>query len=245
MNYHHTTTGIFRSRPNRFLAQVEIGGKTELCHVKNTGRLGELLLPGTPAVLDRHEPGKRKTNYSLIAVRKEGQWVNIDSQAPNAAAAEWLSGSPLGFPVTLLRREQTFGDSRFDFYLEGEGGQKAFLEVKGVTLEVNGIARFPDAPTERGVKHIRHLIEAREAGYLAYLLFVIQMKGVTAWGRALSFWRGTAVCGSREWRSTLRWPAVWAPAALPCDKCPFYLEKYGLSRTLTRVYPDVMIISNS
>lgn len=181
MNYCHTTTGIFRSRPNRFLAQAEIGGKTELCHVKNTGRLGELLLPGTPVVLERHEPGKRKTKYSLIAVRKEGQWVNIDSQAPNAAAAEWLSGSPLGFPVTFLRREQKFGDSRFDFYLESEDGQKAFLEVKGVTLEENGIARFPDAPTERGVRHIRHLIEAREAGYLAYLLFVIQMKGVIAW----------------------------------------------------------------
>lgn len=181
MEYVHTVQGIFLSRPNRFLAQVKIHGQEELCHVKNTGRLGELLLPGASVILEEHEPGKRKTRYSLIAVQKSGQWVNIDSQAPNGAAAEWLAKSPLGFPITLLKREQRFGDSRFDFYLEGTHKEKAFMEVKGVTLVEEGIAYFPDAPTERGVKHIQHLIRAKEAGYQAYLLFVIQRKGVLAW----------------------------------------------------------------
>ncbi|WP_434311861.1 DNA/RNA nuclease SfsA [Hominifimenecus sp. rT4P-3] len=181
MQYVRTVEGIFLSRPNRFLAQVNIQGQEECCHVKNTGRLGELLLPGAPVILEEHEPGKRKTRYSLIAVWKSGQWINIDSQAPNAAAAEWLAESPLGFPITLLKREQRFEESRFDFHLEGAHGEKAFVEVKGVTLVEDGVAYFPDAPTERGVKHIQHLIRAKEAGYQAYLLFVIQRKGVLAW----------------------------------------------------------------
>lgn len=181
MEYGDTVEGIFQARPNRFLARVEVEGQEELCHVKNTGRCRELLTPGVRVVLERHPPGKRKTRFSLIGVEKQGRWVNVDSQAPNQAAEEWLRTSPLGWPVARNWREVFFGDSRFDFYLEGEQGEQAFLEVKGVTLEVNGVARFPDAPTERGVRHIHHLMKAREEGYMAYLLFVIQMKGVERW----------------------------------------------------------------
>ena len=181
MEYAETAEGIFWERPNRFVAWVEVEGRRELCHVKNTGRCRELLVPGTPVMLEKHPPGKRKTRFSLIMANKGGRWINMDSQAPNQAAAEWLAGSPLGWPVTRIRRETFFEGSRFDFYLEGEGGRRAFLEVKGVTLEEHGIARFPDAPTERGVRHVRHLIHAREIGYEAYLLLVIQMKGVTVW----------------------------------------------------------------
>ncbi len=181
MEYQNTVEGIFRERPNRFLARVEVEGSEEFCHVKNTGRCRELLQPGVRVILERHPPGRRKTRFSLVTVEKQGRWVNIDSQAPNVAAEEWLWTSPLGWPVRLVRRETFFEDSRFDFYLEGEGERRAFLEVKGVTLEEGGVARFPDAPTERGVRHVHHLIRAVEAGYEAYLLFVIQMKGVVRW----------------------------------------------------------------
>ena len=181
MEYGQIKEGIFRERPNRFLAWVEVDGCRELCHVKNTGRCRELLIPGVRVILECHPPGKRKTRFSLVAVEKQGRLVNMDSQAPNQAAEERLRTSPLGWPVSKIQREVFLEGSRLDFYLEGTEGQKAYLEVKGVTLEENGVARFPDAPTERGVRHLGHLIRAKEAGYEAYLLLVIQMKGVYVW----------------------------------------------------------------
>ena len=184
MKYEEMYRGIFRGRPNRFLADVELEGKTERCHVKNTGRLRELLLPGTPVWLQKSDKAERKTKYSLIAVEKRTRdggsaIVNIDSQAPNEAAAQWVQQGAGGLfrQVELVKREKRFGNSRFDLYIEADG-RRAFVEVKGVTLDVEGTARFPDAPTERGIKHIEELVEARKAGYDAYLLFVIQMKGI-------------------------------------------------------------------
>lgn len=190
MKYESVVTGIFVSRPNRFIAHVLTGGRQVVAHVKNTGRCRELLIPGVRVVLQYHpEAAKkgRKTEYDLICVYKDGLLINMDSQAPNQAAWEWMMEkppllSPYGRPAEV-RREVTHGDSRFDlsFTLEGEqGGRQAFMEVKGVTLEENGIVRFPDAPTERGVKHLKGLIRAKEEGYEAFVLFVIQMKGVSA-----------------------------------------------------------------
>ncbi len=171
----------FISRPNRFIALAEVNGKTETVHVKNTGRCKELLLPGATVYLSVAENPARKTPYDLIAVDKilpDGRTVtiNMDSQAPNAIAAEWLPVSGL-FPKTAaIRREVTHGDSRFDFCIQ-DGEITAYLEVKGCTLEQDGVALFPDAPTERGVKHIRELISLAKDGHPAYILFIIQMKG--------------------------------------------------------------------
>lgn len=170
--------GIFINRPNRFLAFVRSEGKIVKCHVKNTGRLGELLKEGTMVYIQHHNDPKRKTEYSLIHVKKGNQLVNIDSQAPNKIVGEWLASGGMGNKFTIIKPEKKFGDSRFDFYLERDG-KKAYMEVKGVTLEIDGTAKFPDAPTERGVKHIRELIEAVKKGYDAYIVFVIQLKGVT------------------------------------------------------------------
>lgn len=181
MKYKKVITGKFISRPNRFIAYVDIEGKTETVHVKNTGRCKELLLPKCKVYLEVSSNPARKTKYDLIAVEKmrDGSplLINMDSQAPNAAAEEWLKKGTLFSSSAVIRREVTHGASRFDFYVE-DGERKAFLEVKGVTLEENGVAMFPDAPTERGVKHICELAECVKQGYEAYLLFVVQMKDV-------------------------------------------------------------------
>ncbi len=178
MRYRQIEQAEFIDRPNRFIANIKIHGVVEKCHVKNTGRCRELLIPGVTIYVEVHSDSKRKTKYSLIAVEKGNRLINMDSQAPNKVVKEWLTEkAPLG-QVTFLKPEKTYGDSRFDFYVE-MGERKAFMEVKGVTLEEDGIVRFPDAPTERGIKHIMELIEAKKNGYEAYLMFVIQMKGVT------------------------------------------------------------------
>ena len=177
MRYANVTEAVFLRRPNRFIAEVEINGKTETVHVKNTGRCRELLIPGARVWLTESKNPARKTKYDLIAVRKGDMLVNLDSQIPNSAAAEWIQKGGLFSDLTSLRREVKYGDSRFDLYLE-HGGKRAFVEVKGVTLEQDGVARFPDAPTERGVKHVEELIRCLDDGYEAYLLFVIQMQGV-------------------------------------------------------------------
>ena len=174
----------FISRPNRFIALVEVNGRTETVHVKNTGRCRELLVPGATAYLAAAESPARKTPYDLIAVDKvlpDGRTVtvNMDSQAPNAIAAEWLPHSGLFPESAAIRREVTHGDSRFDFCIR-DGDSTAYLEVKGCTLEQDGVALFPDAPTERGVKHIRELTSLARSGIPAYILFIIQMKGIHA-----------------------------------------------------------------
>lgn len=177
MEYAAVVSGTFRSRPNRFIAHVEVDGALEVCHVKNTGRCRELLVPGARVYLEKAQNPARKTKYDLIAVEKNGLLINMDAQAPNKVFGEWAAGKFLP-GLTAIRPEFTWGDSRFDFRLE-LGGEICFVEVKGVTLEENGHARFPDAPTERGVKHLRGLARAVEQGYRAAAFFVIQMKGVT------------------------------------------------------------------
>lgn len=178
MKYENITRGVFLKRPNRFIAEVEIGGKRETVHIKNTGRCRELLIPGSEVWLTAPGTPGRKTKYDLVAVRKEtGVLFNIDSQAANKVAGEWLAEQ--GYEKILP--EFSYGSSRIDFYLEREKGGvpvRTLMEVKGCTLEIGGIGYFPDAPTERGVKHIRELIRARAAGYEAVLAFVIQMDGV-------------------------------------------------------------------
>ncbi len=181
MRYSNVIAGRFLDRPNRFIANVSVNATTEAVHVKNTGRCRELLVPGSTVYLAPSCSPQRKTRYDLIAVDKiTGNGVitvNIDSQAPNHAAAEWLPASGL-FPAhAAIRREVTFNSSRFDFCIE-HNGQLSYLEVKGVTLECNGSALFPDAPTERGVKHINELICCAQQGFGAYILFVVQMKGI-------------------------------------------------------------------
>lgn len=174
MNYPNITPAVFAERPNRFIARVEIGGKTETVHVKNTGRCRELLLPGAEVWLTAPDSPGRKTKYDLVAVRKStGVLFNIDSQAPNAVAREWLAER--GFDKIVP--EYRFGGSRIDFYME-RGEETFLMEVKGCTLEIGGVGFFPDAPTGRGVKHLEELIRAREAGFRAALAFVIQMEGV-------------------------------------------------------------------
>ena len=176
MRYPAVKQGRFLSRPNRFIAHVDMDGKTEICHVKNTGRCRELLIPGAKVWCAKVENPNRKTAYDLIAVEKGPYLVNMDSQAPNQAVGEWLRNGGLGNAQVVLP-EQRFHDSRFDFYLERDG-KPMFLEVKGVTLEENGVCRFPDAPTQRGARHLRELTLAREQGYDAAVLFVIQMAPV-------------------------------------------------------------------
>ncbi len=174
MKYENITRGIFVDRPNRFIAHVQAEGRTETVHVKNTGRCRELLLPGAEVWLT--EPGTegRKTRYDLVSVRKSnGLLINIDSQAPNAVVKEWLERQ--GYDKVIP--EHTYGDSRIDFYLR-RGEEQTLMEVKGCTLEVDGIGYFPDAPTERGVKHLRELAKAVGEGYRAILAFAIQMPGI-------------------------------------------------------------------
>ena len=174
MKYDNITPAVFLKRPNRFIAEVEIDKRKEIVHVKNTGRCRELLIPGCEVWLT--EPGTpgRKTRYDLIAVRKStGKLFNIDSQAPNKVVKEWL----LKQGYDKIMPEYTYGNSRIDFYME-RGNEKYLMEVKGCTLEIDGVGYFPDAPTERGVKHIHELIRAKKAGYHAIIAFVIQMDGV-------------------------------------------------------------------
>lgn len=179
MRYGTVVPGRFLRRPNRFVAQVETAEGVETVHVKNTGRCRELLVPGAAVYLEKSENTNRKTAYDLIAVEKGDLLINMDAQAPNRVFAEWVAGRlPEG---TVLRREYTYGDSRLDFCVESPRGL-CLIEVKGVTLEEGGAARFPDAPTERGVRHIRELQKAAEAGLGAVLFFVVQME----WMKSLS-----------------------------------------------------------
>ena len=175
MRYENVVPARFLARPNRFVARVLLEGREETVHVKNTGRCRELLLPGAEVWLAAGEGPGRKTAWDLVAVRKEsGLLVNIDSQAPNRAAGEWLAAQELD----RVRPEFRYGDSRVDFCLE-RGGERWLLEVKGCTLEREGVGYFPDAPTERGVKHLRELARAVGEGWRCALAFVIQMEGVT------------------------------------------------------------------
>ena len=177
MTYKNIFEGKFLSRPNRFIANVEIEGKLETVHVKNTGRCRELLTTGATVYLEKSDNPLRKTKYDLVAVLKGDMLINMDSQIPNDVAYEWLKNGNLFSKNAKIRREVTHNKSRFDFYIE-DGNRKIFLEVKGCTLEQEGIAMFPDAPTERGVKHIEELIGCVNEGFEAYILFVIQMKPI-------------------------------------------------------------------
>ena len=180
MKYKNIKKAVFLERPNRFIAYADLDGERVKCHVKNTGRCRELLIPGKTVVyLEDHGEGTgRKTRYSLVKVEKNGRIINMDSQAPNQIAYDCIKSGGFKKGISYVKREQTYGNSRFDIYYECEDGTKGFMEVKGVTLEQDGIARFPDAPTERGLKHVYELIEAKNAGYEANILFVIQMKGI-------------------------------------------------------------------
>lgn len=177
MQYQNIVSGRFIDRPNRFIAHVEIDGQVQVVHVKNTGRCKELLVPGATVYLEGSDDPKRKTAWDLIAVEKGARLINMDSQAPNRVFDEWVRGGNFLPYVTQVRPEIRYGDSRFDFFIEA-GGKKHFVEVKGVTLEEDGIVRFPDAPTLRGIKHLEELIRAREEGYESWVCFVIQMSDV-------------------------------------------------------------------
>lgn len=168
--------GKFLARPNRFIAHTEIDGKTEICHVKNTGRCKELLTPGATVWCEKSQNSARKTAFDLICVQKGSRLINMDSQAPNTAVKEWLLGGGLG-NIENLKPESTFGNSRFDFSFVKDG-KPCLLEVKGVTLENDGVCAFPDAPTVRGAKHLQELTALVKEGYSAYVLFVIQMEDV-------------------------------------------------------------------
>lgn len=176
MKYGHMVAGRFLARPNRFIAHVQINGQTEICHVKNTGRCKELLSIGAEVWCEQAANPNRKTKYDLITVKKGDRLINMDSQAPNIAAGEWLAAGGLG-QVESIRPETFHGDSRYDFSFVKDG-KTCFLEVKGVTLENDGVCAFPDAPTDRGAKHLRGLTQAVKEGFGAYALFVIQMADV-------------------------------------------------------------------
>ncbi len=178
MRYKHTVRGRFISRPNRFIAYAEVDGEVKVCHVKNTGRCRELLLPGATVILESSADPRRRTAYDLIAVYKGDKLINMDSQAPNKVFGEWLAVTDYFGELTLIKPECKFGNSRLDFYLE-TAERRIFVEVKGVTLEKDGVTLFPDAPTQRGVKHLGELIEARRCGFEAYIFFVIQMQDCT------------------------------------------------------------------
>lgn len=174
MKYENTRHAAFHKRLNRFSAEVLIDGQLEVVHVKNTGRCGELLLPGADVVLEKAKNPNRKTSYDLISVYKEGLgWVNIDSQVANKVVAEWLAGQDYDY----VKGEYTYGNSRIDFYME-KGKERYLMEVKGCTLEIDGVGYFPDAPTERGIKHLEELIGASKEGYHCAIAFVIAMNGI-------------------------------------------------------------------
>lgn len=178
MIYQNIVQGTFLSRPNRFIAQALIEGEEHTVHVKNTGRCKELLTEKATIYLEYCDSPTRKTKYDLIAVEKGDLLVNMDSQAPNKVFREWAETEAFQGKLNLLKGEKTYGNSRFDFYWEN-GKEKGFTEIKGVTLETEGIACFPDAPTSRGVKHILELVEAKQAGYHASICFIIQMEGMS------------------------------------------------------------------
>ncbi len=177
MKYEKIIKGTFIKRLNRFVALCLINGEETYCHVKNTGRCGEILIEGAECYLEKSTNPERKYKYSLVAVKKGQRLINIDSQAPNKAVGEFLKSGRLFPDIDYIKAESTFGKSRFDFYFE-HGGKKSYLEVKGVTLERDGNVLFPDAPTERGTKHLNELCECIKAGFEAYVLFVVQMKDV-------------------------------------------------------------------
>ena len=177
MKYERIEEGKFIERPNRFIAYVEIAGQKETVHVKNTGRCAELLQPGATVYVQKADNPERKTQWDLIGVKKGKRMINMDSQIPNKVVEEWIKKGNLFPDATLIKPETTYKQSRFDLYIE-EGERKIFIEVKGVTLENDGVVKFPDAPTERGIKHLNELCEAVKDGYEAYVFFVIQMKGV-------------------------------------------------------------------
>ena len=175
MKYENIIKARFISRPNRFIAEVEIDENIEIAHVKNTGRCKELLTEGATVYVQKSDNPARKTKYDLITVVKNGMLINMDSQAPNKVFGEWVSQGNFAADVDLIKPECKYGNSRFDFYIEA-GGRKIFAEIKGVTLEEEGIVMFPDAPTERGVKHIKELCECVKNGYEGYIFFIIQME---------------------------------------------------------------------
>jgi len=177
VQYNNIKKALFLSRPNRFIARIEIDGKEEICHVKNTGRCKELLLPRASIYVQERQNKRRKTKYDLISVYKHERLINIDSQAPNKLFHEWVLASNYFKDIQLIKPEAKYQNSRFDFYLE-TSDRKIFVEVKGVTLEEDGVAMFPDAPTERGVRHLHELGSSIKEGFEAYVFFVIQMKGV-------------------------------------------------------------------
>ena len=179
MKYNDIVEANFIERPNRFIAYVDIAGERTKVHVKNTGRCGELLRRNARVYLEKSGDPARSTAYDLVTVDKGGRLVNMDSGAPNKVVGEWLASGGLYPDITLVRPETSFGNSRFDFYAESASGARAFIEVKGVTLENDGVAAFPDAPSERALKHVEELIRARGQGYEAYLIFVVQMKEVS------------------------------------------------------------------
>ncbi len=177
MKYDNIVSGVFLERPNRFIAYVDIGGKVETVHVKNTGRCKEILRPKVKCYLEKAQNPERKTPYDLIAVEKGDRLINIDSQVVNKVFGEFLKEGRLFDDITFIKPETTFGKSRFDFYIE-RGRRRAFIEVKGVTLERDDIVSFPDAPTERGTKHINELIQVHKAELDAYIVFVVQTENV-------------------------------------------------------------------
>ena len=199
IRYEKMKQGVFLSRPNRFVAHVRLDGREEVCHVKNTGRCRELLLPGAEVWCQHHDDSGRKTAWSLITVRKGERLVNLDSQVPNKLALDYVKQGGLGFAPQMVKPEQTYGNSRFDLYYEA-GERRGFVEVKGVTLEDGGVARFPDAPTQRGRKHLLELQTAVEAGFDAWVLFVIQMADIRRfepnWPRDPDF--AEALCRAAE-----------------------------------------------
>ncbi len=175
MKYNNIKKATFLSRPNRFIALCEVDGKEEVCHVKNTGRCKELLVKGAVVYLQESDSQNRKTKYDVISVYKDKELINMDSQAPNKVLYEYIKQGKLFSDVTLIKPETTYKSSRFDLYVE-HGDKKTFVEVKGVTLEENGVFMFPDAPTLRGVKHLNELVSAVRDGYEAYVVFVLQAK---------------------------------------------------------------------
>lgn len=178
MKYKNIKKGKFIDRPNRFIANIEIDGKVEVCHVKNTGRCKELLIPDATVFVQEFDSPSRKTKFDLISVFKDGRHINIDSQVPNKVFHEWLLKGYLFGNITLIKPESKYKNSRFDFYVES-GEDKVFIEIKGVTLEEDNVVLFPDAPTERGVKHINELIECIKEDYKAFIVFIVQMEDVT------------------------------------------------------------------
>jgi sugar fermentation stimulation protein A len=177
MRYENILRAKFIDRPNRFIANIEIEGRNEVCHVKNTGRCKELLLPGANLFVQEFDCSSRRTKYDLISVFKGDRLINMDSQVPNKVFSEWARDKGFFKDIRILKPEQKYENSRFDFYME-DGNKKIFVEVKGVTLEEKGVAMFPDAPTERGLKHLNELASCIDEGYEAYVVFIIQMKDV-------------------------------------------------------------------